>query len=255
MRAVITGATSGIGLEFAKILHNMHYDLTLVARRNDRLLALKEKFGENTQIICADLSVRDEVFRVFSEIQTDETEILINNAGFGLCGDFAETDMKKELSMIDVNVTAVYILTKLFYKEFLKRNSGYILNVSSIASFFPGPLLTSYYASKAYVRTLTESIRGEIAARRSNIYIGALCPGPVKTEFDRVAEVKFSLKGADAHKTALYAVKKMFRKKTIILPAFSVKAAVFFSRFVPRGILTKIMYKMQRKKQFSDKIS
>ena len=248
MRAVITGASSGIGLEFANILHEKGYSLTLIARRKERLEKLKEKFGCDTEIITADLSKREEALSVFSKAYTDDTEILINNAGFGLCGSFLETDLSKELEMIDTNVSALHILTKLFVCKFSEKNSGYILNVASIAAFLPGPLLGTYYSTKAYVRVLTESIAAELKENKSNVHICALCPGPVKTEFDSVANVKFSLKGADARSVAEYAIRKMFRKKLYIFPGFYIRAAVFFARFLPVKLLSKITYRMQKKK-------
>lgn len=248
MRAVITGASSGIGLEFANILHEKGYSLTLIARRKERLEKLKEKFGCDTEIITADLSKREEALSVFSKAYTDDTEILINNAGFGLCGSFLETDLSKELEMIDTNVSALHILTKLFVCKFSEKNSGYILNVASIAAFLPGPLLGTYYSTKAYVRVLTESIAAELKENKSNVHICALCPGPVKTEFDSVANVKFSLKGADAHSVAEYAIRKMFQRKLYIFPGFYIRAAVFFARFLPVKLLSKITYRMQKKK-------
>mgnify|MGYP004490728489 CR=1 FL=1 len=248
MRAVITGASSGIGLEFANILHEKGYSLTLIARRKERLEKLKEKFGCDTEIITADLSKREEALSVFSKAYTDDTEILINNAGFGLCGSFLETDLSKELEMIDTNVSALHILTKLFVCKFSEKNSGYILNVASIAAFLPGPLLGTYYSTKAYVRVLTESIAAELKENKSNVHICTLCPGPVKTEFDSVANVKFSLKGADAHSVAEYAIRKMFRKKLYIFPGFYIRATVFFARFLPVKLLSKITYRMQKKK-------
>lgn len=248
MRAVVTGASSGIGLEFANILHEKGYSLTLIARRKERLEKLKEKFGGDTEIITADLSKREEALSVFSKAYTDDTEILINNAGFGLCGSFLETDLSKELEMIDTNVSALHILTKLFVCKFSEKNSGYILNVASIASFLPGPLLGTYYSTKAYVRVLTESIAAELKENKSNVHICALCPGPLKTEFDSVANVKFSLKGADAHSVAEYAIRKMFQRKLYIFPGFYIRAAVFFARFLPVKLLSKITYRMQKKK-------
>lgn len=248
MRAVITGATSGIGEKMAEILYKKGYDLTLIARREDRLLKLKEKFGNKTQIIVADLSKKDEVFRAFYETKKEDSEILINNAGFGLCGEFLETSLEKELEMIETNICAVHILTKLFADIFYKKNKGYILNVASIASFLPGPLLSTYYSTKSYVRILSESIYGELKSKKSDVYIGVLCPGPVATEFDKVANVKFSLKSSTPEYIAEYALKKMFAKKLIILPTLSVKLAVIFQRFVPKKLLISLVHKMQKKK-------
>lgn len=248
MKALITGASSGIGEEFAKQLSKKGYDVILVARRTDKLEALSKKLRTNAKIIKADLSDEKQVKKLYEEVKNENIDILINNAGFGTLGEFNEIELEKELEMINTNVKAVHILTKLFLNDFIKKDDGYILNVSSIAGFFSGPYLATYYATKSYVLTLTESIYGELKNKKSNVYIGALCPGPVKTEFDKVANVKFSLKGVTAPFVVKYALKKMFKRKNIILPSFSVKASVFFSRFLPRKMLLKIVSKSQTKK-------
>lgn len=248
MKALITGASSGIGKEFAKQLSKMGYDVILVARRTERLEELRKKLKTNSQIIKADLSNENEVKELYEKTKNENIDILINNAGFGALGNFEEIELEREIEMINTNVKAVHILTKLFLKDFIKKDKGYILNVASIAGFFSGPYLATYYATKSYVLTLTESIYGELKNKKSNVYVGALCPGPVKTEFDQVANVKFSLKGVTAPYVAKYAIEKMFKGKNIILPSFSVKSAVFFSRFVPRKMLLKIVSKSQIKK-------
>ncbi len=248
MKALITGASSGIGKEFAKQLSKMGYDVILVARRTERLEELRKKLKTNSQIIKADLSNENEVKELYEKTKNENIDILINNAGFGALGNFEEIELEREIEMINTNVKAVHILTKLFLKDFIKKDKGYILNVASIAGFFSGPYLATYYATKSYVLTLTESIYGELKNKKSNVYVGALCPGPVKTEFDQVANVKFSLKGVTAPYVAKYAIEKMFKGKNIILPSFSVKSAVFFSRFVPRKMLLKIVSKSQTKK-------
>lgn len=248
MKALITGASSGIGKEFAKQLSKMGYDVILVARRTERLEELSKKLKTNSQIIKADLSNENEVKTLYEKTKNENIDILINNAGFGALGNFEEIDLEREIEMINTNVKAVHILTKLFLKDFIKKDKGYILNVASIAGFFSGPYLATYYATKSYVLTLTESIYGELKNKKSNVYVGALCPGPVKTEFDQVANVKFSLKGVTAPYVTKYAIEKMFKGKNIILPSFSVKSAVFFSRFVPRKMLLKIVSKSQTKK-------
>lgn len=248
MKALITGASSGIGEEFAKQLSKKGYDVILVARRTDRLEALSKKLRTNAKIVKADLSDENQVKALYEKVKNENIDILINNAGFGTLGEFCEIPLERELEMINTNVKAVHILTKLFLKDFTQKNRGYILNVASIAGFFSGPYLATYYATKSYVLTLTESIYGELKSKKSNVYIGALCPGPVKTEFDKVANVKFSLKGITASFAVRYALEKMFKGKNIILPSLSVKSAVFFSRFLPRKLLLKIVSKSQTKK-------
>ena len=145
--------------------------------------------------------------------------MLVNNAGFGTCGEFTDTDLDKELKMIDTNVTAYHILTKLFLQDMTKKNKGHILNVASIAGFMPGPLMATYYSTKAYVVRLTQSIRQELAMKESKVKVSALCPGPVRTNFNKVADVKFNVPGQSSEYVAKYAVHKMFLNRTLIFPS------------------------------------
>ena len=177
----------------AKLLAARGYDLILVARRQDRLEALKRELPCNVEILCLDLAKKRNCYILYEKVKHEPIQILINNAGFGLCGDFAQTDLETELSMIQTNIRAVHILTKLFLRDFLQRDKGYILNVASSAAFQPGPLMACYYASKAYVLRLTQAIREELRRKHSKVYIGALCPGPFHTEFSDKAHVKLSL--------------------------------------------------------------
>jgi len=248
MRALITGASSGIGRDMAKILSNKGYDLILVARRKDRLEELKKELSTNIEIISLDVSSEENCFEIYEKVKDKDVDVLINNAGFGIFGKFTDIELEKELNMIDVNIKAVNILTKLFLKDFKKKNKGYILNVASSAAFLPGPLLSSYYASKAYVLRLTEAIYEELRRENSNVYIGALCPGPVDTEFNNVANVKFSLKGLTSEYVADYALKKMFKRKLVIIPGFIMKCARVASKIAPEKLLLKIAYNQQRKK-------
>ena len=193
MKALITGASSGIGREIARQLSAMGIDVILVARRMTRLQELKEELEGNVQIICMDLRDALSCRMLYERLREEDIDILVNNAGFGVYGAFDETDLDKELAMIDVNVRAVHILTKLFLRDFIARDYGYILNVASIAGYLPGPLMAGYYASKAYVLRLSEAIYGELRRKKSNVHITALCPGPVQTEFfDRAEAVKKS---------------------------------------------------------------
>lgn len=248
MNALITGASSGIGREMAIKLSELGYDLILVARRKNNLEKLKKELKTKVKIINIDISSTFNCMKLYNKIKEDNIDILINNAGFGLFGNFEETNLDKELDMIDTNIKAVHILTKLFLKDFKKKNSGYILNVSSSASFSAGPLMATYYASKNYVTRLTEAIYEELKRENSNVYIGALCPGPVDTEFNKIANVKFSLNSLSAKKVSEYAIKKMFEKKLIIIPGFKIKAACFIEKFIPRKLLLKVIYKIQKKK-------
>lgn len=247
MKALITGASSGIGRDIARILSKSGYDLILAARRKDRLDALAKEF-ENCKVVVCDLSDEKEVFGLYEKVKNEDIDILINNAGFGLFGEFSKTDLARELEMIDLNIKAVHILTKLFLSDFKKKNSGYILNVASSAAFFPGPLMSTYYATKAYVQRLTLAVYQELKKEKSGVYIGVFCPGPVNTEFNSVADVSFALKGISSEYAAKYAVKKMFDKKVIIVPGAFVKAGLFFQKFLPIKLLLKISYKIQKRK-------
>ena len=248
MKVLITGASSGIGRDMARILSNKGYDLILVARRKDRLEELKKEFSTNVEIICLDVSVTENCFKIYEMTKDQDIDILINNAGFGIFGGFTDIEIEKELNMIDVNIKAVDILTKLFLTDFKKKNKGYILNVASSAAFLPGPLLSSYYATKAYVLRLTEAIYEELRREKSNVYIGVLCPGPVNTEFNNVANVRFSLKGLTSEYVAKYAIDKMFKRKLVIIPGFIMKCAKVASKITPEKLLLKIAYNQQKKK-------
>lgn len=248
MLILITGASSGIGRDMARYLSGKGHKLVLVARRRDRLEELASELG-NCEIIETDLSIKENCIKLYESLKDRNIDVLINNAGFGLFGSFTETPLERELDLIKTNITAVHILTKLFLEDFSAKNNGYILNVASIAGFFPGPLLSSYYASKAYVLRLTLALNEEMRREHKNVHLSALCPGPVKTEFDDVAGVRFSIKGLSSEYVAKYAIDKMFAGKTIIVPGFMTKAAVFFRHFVSEKLLAKITYNMQKRKR------
>ena len=210
---LITGASSGIGREFARNLAK-NYNLILVARREDRLLELSKELDTECVIKTLDVSKRENILSFFEELKNYKIEVFINNAGFGDCGSFLETDIDKELRMIDTNVTALYLLDKLILKKMKEDNiKGYVLNVGSIAGILRcGPYMSQYYATKSYVVSLTLGIRRELKEEKTGIYIGCLCPGPVNTEFNKVADVKFALKGISPEKCAKYALKKMLKR-------------------------------------------
>ena len=248
MKALITGASSGIGYQMAKYLSDNGHDLILVSRDKERLQEIQEKLKTEVKIIVADLSLESKVKEVYVLCKNEGVDILINNAGFGDCGNFCETDLTKEMKMIDLNIKAVHLLTKLFLKDMKKRNYGYILNVASSAAFMPGPLMATYYSTKAYVLRLTSSIYEELRRDKSNVHVSCLCPGPVDTNFNKVANVKFAVKPLDSEFVAKYAIDQMFKEKLIIIPGFKMKCAKFFSRFVSDKSLAKITYNIQKKK-------
>lgn len=249
MKALITGASSGMGRDMALYLSGLGHDVILVARRQEKLEELKNQIKTNAEIIVLDISNIDNCKKLYEMTKDKNIDILINNAGFGIFGEFNHVDLDKEISLINTNVIAVHTLTKLYLNDFLKKNNGYILNTASTAAFFSGPLLSSYYASKGYVLKLTEAIYEELRKTKSNVYIGTLCPGPVNTEFNDVANVKIGLKSLESNYVAKYAIDKMFKKKTIIIPGISNKLLVIFGKFLPRKLTLKILYKIQRKKE------
>lgn len=248
MKALITGASSGIGKDIACILGNLGYDLIVVARRKNILNELKKEVKTNVLVIPLDLSEEDNLETLWNAVKDEDIDILVNNAGFGLFGEFDKTDLDTEFKMIDVNIKAVHYLTKKFLIKFKEKNSGHILNVASSAGFMAGPKLSTYYATKNYVLRLTEAIYEELKVDKSNVKISCLCPGPVDTEFNKVAHGEFHTSSLSSKYVAKYAIKEMFKNKLYIIPSFKMKAAVFLTRLAPRKILLKITYKIQDRK-------
>ena len=250
MKALITGASSGIGLECAKYLASKKIELILVARNKEKLEEIQQQLSTKTTIVVMDLSSVQKVKELCALIKNESIDILINNAGFGLFGEFNSTDLTKELDMINTNIKAVHLLTKFVLRTMVSKNSGYILNVASSAGLMPGgPLMATYYATKAYVVSLTRSINYELKKSKSKVVVSALCPGPVDTNFNNVAGVKFGSKPLDAKFVARYAIDQMILKnKMIIIPGTKMKLAKFFSRFLSDKAMLRIAYHFQKKK-------
>ena len=247
MKALITGSSSGIGRDMARYLSKIGYDLVIVARREDLLQELKNELNTNVEIVCMDVSIEENCKNLFEEHK--DIDFLINNAGFGDFGKFTDTDLGKEISMIDTNIKSTHILTKLYLQEMKKRNEGRILNVASIAGFMAGPLMATYYASKNYVVALTKAISKEMEMDKSNIHISVLCPGPVNTNFDNVANVKFSLDGLSSEYVAKYAIDKALKNKKIIIPGKLMKLIYIGNKFAPISWQLEIAYNSQSRKQ------
>ena len=248
MKALITGASSGIGLDMAKYLATMKCELILVARDKEKLEKIQESLPTKVTIIVADLSNEQKVKELYVLTKNEKIDILINNAGFGVFGYFTETDINKELEMIDTNIRAVHLLTKFFVKDMEKNNFGYILNVASSAAFQPGPLMATYYATKSYVYQLTEALYYEQKKKNTNVHVSVLCPGPVDTNFNNVSGVKFGVKPLKSSYVAKYAIDKMFKNKMLIIPGFTMKCAKFFGRFVSDKFMLRLAYRIQKKK-------
>lgn len=247
--ACITGASSGIGKEFALQLGKQGYNLILIARNYEALRKIAAEIDTKCKIITCDLASERACINLAGQLKKYNISILINNAGFGDIGAFYKTSLSKDLDMIDVNVRAAHILTKELLPDFIRRDKGYILNVASSAGLLPGgPYMATYYATKAYVTSFTSAISEELKALHSHVSVSVLCPGPVDTNFNNVANVQFALKGISASYCARYALKKMYQKKLIIVPTFTMKAAVFSARLLPRSTMLKITSKQQTKK-------
>lgn len=253
MKALITGASSGIGRDIATELAQRGYDLILVARNIEKLNQVKENIlnncnNINIKIIQMDVSTPENCKNLYNQVN-DDIDILINNAGFGAFGDFTKTDIDKEIQLINTNITAVHILTKLFLQDMEKKNKGHILNVASIAGFMPGPLMATYYSSKAYVVRLSEAIREELRRKNSNVKLSILCPGPVNTNFNNVADVNFKAKSLSSEYVAKYAVNEMLKGKFYIVPGAQIKCLQFIAKIVPNNIIAKFAYKVQERKK------
>lgn len=247
---LITGATSGIGYEIAKIYAEQGESLILVARRKAILDEFQQRYA-NVEIVEMDLSEPNNAKKLFEITEQNGWQVsrLINNAGFGVFGEFSETDLDREMAMVNLNIQAVMILTKLYLQPMKARNQGEILNVSSVASFMPGPQMSVYYATKAFVTSFSKALSYEL--KETNINISILAPGTTATEFEKAANLQNSklfdrLKVQSAEEVATYAVQNL--GKNVIIPNWLNKLMVFSSRFTPDFLLLPIVAFIQKNK-------
>lgn len=252
--AIVTGASSGIGLDFAKILSKKGYNLVLVARRTDRLESLKQEILQSAQIdihvVSLDLTENDAPAKLLQYTQQNKLipGILINNAGFGTSGDFFNTPIEKTVKMLQLNMVTLTSLTYLFGAEMKKNNSGYILQVASVGAFQPSPYFSAYSATKAYVMLFSEALDYEL--KNSGVSVTTLYPGATKTEFFEVAEVKVNKLVASMLKTseevASIGLNAMFKRKRSVIPGFMNKLSAIITQYSPRRMTTwaaaKIMH-------------
>lgn len=254
---LITGASTGIGLELAKVFAKNGYNLFLVARNEEKLKEiasnLSSSFKINVEFVAKDLSKIEAADELFENIKSRnlQIDILVNNAGFGLFGEFKATDMNREIEMINLNITSLVKLTKLFLPSMIHRRSGRILNVASVASFQPGPLMSIYYATKSFVLHFSEAIAYEL--KESGVTVSSLCPGPTLTEFQSTAKLDRSklfslLKPMSAEEVAIVGYNEMMRGKTIILPGLLNKLSANSHRFFPRKLVNAVTYFIQSEK-------
>ena len=249
MKALITGASSGIGLDIARYLASQKCELILVARNKEKLEEIQEKLPTKVTIIVADLSNEQRVKELYVLAKKENIDILINNAGLGDFGYLTETDINKDLELINTNIKAVHILTKYLARDMESRDTDtYILNVASSAAFQPGPLMSTYYATKSYVYQLTEALYYEEKKKNTKVHVSVLCPGPVETNFNNVAGVTFAVKPLSSSYVAKYAIDNMFKEKMLIIPGVKMKLAKFFSRFVSDKFMLRIIYNIQKRK-------
>ena len=249
MKALITGATSGIGRDMAIVLAKMGAELIIASRDTAKMRQMQKRLPVPVRIITVDLSREADCYALYEQVRQEEIDILINNAGFGAFGRFWEIPLETELNMIDLNMRAVHILTKLFLADFRRRDSGYILNVASSAGFLAGPLMAAYYGTKAYVLRLTEAIHEELRQEGSHVHITALCPGHVETNFDKRANVRRSIGGVSSQTVAKCGIAAMFRGDVVVLPGVLMKLTYFGEKFLTEGLMLKAAYHAQKKKE------
>ncbi len=256
--ALITGASSGIGFELAKIMAAKGHDLILTARSKEKLDILAHelfsKYGRKITVIDTDLSDVQNCKKVFDEIDERKihVDILINNAGFGDYGFFHQTDWQKEYDMIELNISSLTFLTKLFVKEMIKYKSGRIMNVASTAAFQPGPKMAVYYATKAYVLSFSQAIANEL--KGYNITVTALCPGPTRSGFQSAANLDHSKlfhskRIPTSEEVAEYGYEKMMKGKQVAIPGTMNKAGVIGAKLLPRKLVTKVARLIQDSKK------
>ena len=252
MKALVTGASSGIGKEISKYLIELGYDLYVVSN-DEKIKELYNNSKTTVMPIVLDLTSEDNCYKLYEKLKKENIDVVINNAGFGLFGLTTETNLYRELEMINLNIKAVHILTKLFLQDFYQKDKGRILNVASSAGFLAGPRLNTYYATKNYVLKFTLAIYEELRHQKSNVKISCLCPGPVATEFNKVAGGKFNIEEKKSYQVAKYAIDKTLKNKLIIVPGLSVRLGLFFNRFIPTKLSLKIIYHIQERKVKNNK--
>lgn len=253
--ALITGASGGIGYELAKLFARDGYNLVLVARSQEKLDAvadeLQDNFGSSVKVIIKDLASVTAPHEIFTELQNKGIKIqfLVNNAGFATYGLFAETDLDVELQMMQVNVISLTHLTKLFVGEMIKQREGKILNVASIASFQPGPLMAVYYATKAFVLSFSEAIANEL--KGTGVTVTTLCPGPTESGFQKRAAMEKSKlingkKIMDAETVARIGYRGLMKNQTVVIPGLKNKILAQSVRVGPRNLVTAIVRNLQK---------
>jgi len=252
--ALITGASSGFGAQFAKLFAKDGYSLVLVARSTDKLNAIKHslegEYGVDITVITKDLSAQNAAEEIYAfTLQNNiNVDVLVNNAGFGILGDFAASGLAKQQQMINLNILTLTKLCHLYLPYMLAQKKGHILNIASIAGFAPGPGMATYYASKAYVLNFSDALATEL--KGSGVTVTALCPGPVNTGFADAAGFKKSLlfsgkEDGKAAQVSRYGYNAMKKGKAIALPDIMCRLGAFAVRLAPRGFAKWFIYTVQ----------
>lgn len=241
MKAVVTGASSGIGKSMVKYLGSLGYEVIGISKDEDRLIELKKEFSFVTKTITKDLSIEQNLYDIYEDLKNEDIDIFVNNAGFGTVGTFDETSLETEVGMMKVNVMATHILFKLFLKDMVKKNKGAILNVSSISGFCPGPNMATYFATKAYVYRLTQSVWLELKDKKSAVKVSVLCPSPTTTRFDEVANVKYEMKYLTSDFVAKEGIDGLLKGKWVTTPGMTGKGVKIISKILPDKLVGKII--------------
>jgi short-subunit dehydrogenase len=247
MYALITGASSGLGKELAMVLAKNNYNLILVARRKNLLDKLKltlESMGIDVIVKDTDLSKTENCFQLFKDLKEIKIDLLINNAGFGNVGYFHGTNLITELEMIDLNIKAVQILTKLYINNF---EEGTVVNISSLAAYLPTPIHATYSSTKSYVSFFSRAVNYELKKQKKNVRVLTVAPGPISTDFNQVAKVSKN-RGMDSKKCANIIYKGIVKRKEFIVPGFGMKLIYLLNHFIPTKLLMKISHKIQSTK-------
>jgi hypothetical protein len=241
--ALVTGASAGLGVEFARQLSKRGHRLVLAARRKERLHELAKELGK-ARAVAIDLSKKDSAAKLMADLEAngEVVDVLVNNAGFGLIGRFAELDGKRERQMIDLNVGALTELCRAAAPGMIERKSGAILNVASTAAFQPGPKMAVYFATKAFVLSLTEALHEEL--KPHGVHVTCLCPGPTRTEFGDVAGFGgnglFDRVAMESPAVVTAGLEGLDRNKAVVVPGLVNKIGASSTRFAPRSVVRKI---------------
>lgn len=246
MKALVTGASSGIGREIALYLSRLGYDLYVVSRDKKKLEKIFQGCKGKVTSIELDLRDSDCCYQLYQMLCGKNIDILVNNAGFGDCGNFTETDLEKELDMIDLNIRAYHILMKLFLCDFVKRGYGRVLNIGSMAGVMPGPYMATYYATKTYIVNLSLAVAEELKLADSKVKLSVFCPGPVKTEFSKVANVHFKIGSLAALEAARCAVDGMFFNQMLIIPN-NMRVSYVLVKVAPKSLVLRLNAMIQER--------